>query len=412
MPRIAIAFAAIVALYGAQVWAAHDSGNDPKAVHAAVMIGCGLLQSALLLWLFNALRGRPVRFVLLSTLPAIVLLAVLSGIASNTDDDASAYMAYAKLPSFADAYAGPQQPSFSGGGFERIAQIWPRLPPLVYGPLWLAADRFLIGHAPTYDAALAILRGVNAVLIGLLAFALRRAGCDPATVAIAAVNPMLWFYFVIQAHNDLAPIVLIVAGIAIARTRPLLGTLVAAVAALIKIVFIALAALPSAGRRRWHVVLGYWATAIILVAAISWAFGGAPYMHAMALVGRTQIATRTDAAHLLASILHLAVAAVAAVAIVAAIARNVFVAPATYAFAAISTIVYPWYLGWCIPYAVRIPSFAATFFISAPAVAHLIDPHFSLSPSRSFAVLPLYYVVVIAACGYGIARRARVTAAE
>jgi hypothetical protein len=409
--RIAASSVAIVVLYGVQVWAAKDSGSDPRAVHALVMIGTGLLQSAALLQLYRDAARSSTRSIVLAVAPAAIALLVLSAFAPNTDDDAAAYVAYAKLPAFAQAYA-PSPVAIAGPGFERVAATWPQLPSLVYGPLWLAVDRGLIGWAPSYAAALGILRAVNVLLLGALVLGLRRAGCNAATLAVTALNPMLWFYFIVQAHNDLAPIVLVVAGTAIARTRPLLGSLVAGVAGLIKIVFVALAVLAYAGRRPWPRTVGYAAASVALTAVVSWAFGGAAYVRAIVEVGHMQIATRADTLHLLAALLHGALAAVAAAAIVAAVARNVFVGPAAYSFSAISTIVYPWYLGWCIPYAARIPAFAGVFFVSLPAVAHLIDPHFSLSPARSFALLVPYYAVVLVFVVRSavIARRTRLSA--
>jgi hypothetical protein len=411
--RIAAASVAIVVLYGAQVWAAKASGSDPHAVHALVMIVTGLLQSAALLQLYRDAGRSSARSIVLAVVPAAIALLVLSALAPNTDDDAAAYVAYAKLPAFAQAYA-PSPVAISSPGFERVASTWPQLPPLVYGPLWLAVDRALVGWAPSFAAALGILRAVNVVLLGALVLGLRRAGCNAATLAVTALNPMLWFYFVVQAHNDLGPLVLVVAGTAIARTRPLLGALVAGAAALIKIVFVAIAILAYAGRRAWPQTLAYAAASLAVTAVVSWVFGGAAYLHAMTEVGHMQIATRADLPHLFAASLHAVLAAIAAAAIVAAVARNAFVAPAAYSFSAISTIVYPWYLGWCIPYAVRIPTFTGVFFVSLPAIAHLIDPHFSLSPARSFALLVPYYAVVIVLVARSIvnARRTPLNAPE
>ena len=410
----AAACAAIVVLYAVQVWAARDSvQHGVHALHAAIMIGSGILQSAALFALRRAIVGDVLRRVTwLPAVSAAVMLA-LSTVCPNTDDDAAAYVGYAKQPTFGAAYAAPAS-HFTGNGFEVIPATWPALPALVYGPLWLAVDRALVGHAPSYAVALGTLRAFNALLLAALLLALRRLGCDRATLAVVALNPMLYFYFIVQAHNDLGPIVLVVAGAAVARTRPLLGALIASGAGLVKIVFVAIAPLAYAGRcsarRAWAIA----AASAVLVAGLSWLFGGAPYVRAMAAVGHTQIATRADAAHLVATALHLAVAAIALAAIVAAVTRRVFLRAATFAFSAVSSIIYPWYLGWCIPYALRVPGFAATFFILLPALAHLIDPHFSPWPERTFALLVPYYLAVIAFVVRDVlvARRGRVSASE
>lgn len=398
--RAVAAGAAVVALYAAQVWATNDSAHGgPRAGHVAIMLGTGLLQSLALLALYRALHGAAIRRARMFLAVGVAVMLLLSAACTNTDDDAAAYVAYAKLPTAASAYAPPPD-AYSGNGFDRngfdvIPKTWPELPPLVYGPVWLGLDRLVAGRAPTYAMALALLRGANALyLIGLLV-ALRRLGFGAATLAVAALNPMLYFYFIVQAHNDLLAILLVAAGMVIARRRPVLGALVAGAAGLVKIAFMPIAVLAYAGRLGARTTIALFAGVSAAAVAISALAGGAPYFRAMAAVGHTQIATRTDTLHLAAVILHAGVALVAAGALGAAVLRNAYAAPAAYSFSAISTIGYPWYLGWCIPYALRVPGFAALFFIWLPAIAHAIDPHFALLPQRTFALLVPYDLAII-----------------
>jgi hypothetical protein len=395
--RAAAAAVAIVVLYGVQVWTANDSApHGPTAMHAALMLATGIVQSAALFVLYRALRATRMRAAGAILAAAVAVMLLLSAFCANTDDDAAAYVGYAKLPAFTQAYRPPAGVTFSGNGFEAVSKTWPRLLPLVYGPLWLAEDRLVVGHAPTYAAALGILRAVNVLcLIGLL-IALRRLGFDRATLAVVALNPMLYFYYIVQAHNDLLPILLVAAGMVVARRRPLLGALIAGAAGLMKIAFVAIAVAAYAGRRSPRTALACAALSLAVTVAVSWLFGGADYLRAMAFVGHEQIAHHVDAPHVAAAALHAAVALIAAGALAWAIARGTFAAPAAYSFSAVSTIVYPWYLGWCIPYALRVPGFAATFFITLPAVAHFIDPHFPLYATHTFAVLAPYYVAIIA----------------
>jgi hypothetical protein len=414
--RAAAAAVAIVVLFGVQVWTANDSARSgPTAMHAALMLATGIVQSAALLALYRALRATQVRAAVPIVAAAMAAMLLLAATCTDTDDDAAAYVGYAKLPAFGDAYRPPAGVTFAGNGFEIIPKTWPHLLPLVYGPLWLAEDRLVVGHAPTYAAALGILRAVNAAfLIGLLV-ALRRLGFDRATIAVVALNPMLFFYFVVQAHNDLLPILLVAAGMAVARQRPLLGALIAGAAGLVKIAFVAVAVAAYAGRRGPRATLAYFALSLALTVAAGALFGGFDYLRAMAFVGHEQIANHVDALHVAAASLHAVVALIAAGALVLAVARGTFSAPASYSFSAISTIVYPWYLGWCIPYALRVPGFAATFFIALPAVTHLIDPHFSLYETHTFAVLAPYYIAIIVMVAREVwlarARRAAVPAA-
>jgi hypothetical protein len=392
---VPLAALALVALYAAQVVAAglsHRDGIGP--LFALVMLVTGGLQSLALLALYRALgaqTSRPTAWLVAGAAG----MALLSLVCANTDIDAYAYVGYAKLPAFHDAYR-PGALAFAGNGFEVINAYWgARLPALDYGPLWLLFDRLTVGPAPTYAAALLILRACNLIfLLGLLA-ALRGLGFGRPLLAVVALNPMLWFYYVVQAHNDLLAILLVVAGAALARRRPLLGALVAGGAGLVKITFVAIAVLAYAGRRKPATTVLYLALSVALTGAVSAAFGGADYLHAMLSAGHQQVAARSDLVHLVGVALHACLALVAAGALVVAIVRGEFAAPATFGFSAISTILYPWYFGWCIPYAVRIPRFTAAFFILLPALAHALDPHFSLYERHTFAVLDPYYALVL-----------------
>jgi len=393
---VALSVATILVLYALQIWIVDvTSASGPHAVYAATMIVCGALQSLALLWLFRALAAGESRGYawIVSGVAAMVLLSVVNAV--NTDIDASAYIARAKLATWHDAYRPPPV-SFHGNGFDVINVQWgPQLPGNVYGPLWLLVDRIVVRPAHTYASALLSLRLCNVILLlGLLA-ALRGLGQPRHVVALVALNPMLYFYYVVQAHNDLLAIVLVVAGTAIADRRPLLGALVASTAGLVKISFVALATFAYAGRRDLRsslLALGLSGGMVLLISAT---FGGSDYFEAMRVMGLKQIAARGSTAHLTTIVLHVAVAGIAAGALLWAFVRGRFAAPATYSYATISTIVYPWYLGWCIPYAVRASTFTAGFFISLPALGHLIDPHFSVFTAHPFAVLDLCLIAVI-----------------
>ena len=392
---VPLAALALVALYAAQVAVAGLSHRDgTRPLYAAVMLLSGGLESLALLALYRGLAGATARATAWLVAGAAGML-LLSLVCANTDVDAYAYVGYAKLAGFHDAYLPPAT-AFGGPGFGVINAYWgPRLPALDYGPLWLVFDRLAVGWAPSYATALLVLRICNVVFLIALLAALRQLGFARPLLAVVALNPMLWFYYVVQAHNDLMAILLVVAGAALAQRRPLLGALVAGCAGLVKITFVALAVLAYAGRRRPPATILYLALSLALTAAVSAAFGGADYLHAMLATGHEQLAARSDLLHAVGVVLHLCVAAVAGIALLWAIARGEFAPPATYGFSAISTIFYPWYLGWCIPYALRVPRFAAWFFIALPALAHALDPHFSLYERHTFAVLDPYYAVVL-----------------
>jgi hypothetical protein len=385
----------IVMLFALQVRITDLTYRDgTRPVYSAIMVLTAILQSIALFALYRSLATKR-KWHASMLVAAVAAMMLLSFFAANIDIDASAYVGYAKLPSFAAAYAPPDV-RFHGGGFEVINTNWgSRLPRLVYGPLWLMYDRVTVGHASDYATALAILRAFNVLWLLALLLAIRRLRAGQETVAIVALNPALYFYYVIEAHNDLLPILLVTVGMAIARRRPLLGAIVAGASGLMKLTFVLIATFAYAGREKPRQCLAYLCVVIAITTVGSVLFGGGNYLHAMTIVGHDQIASRSDASHAVGAILHACVAAVAVIATIAAMFGGIFLAPATYSFSAISTIIYPWYLGWCIPYALRVQSFAAVFFIGLPALSHLIDPHFSLYPAHTFAILDAYYIVII-----------------
>ena len=393
---VVVGVAAIVVLYAVQIWIADlTAAGGPHVVYGAIMVAAGALQSLALFGFYRVLSACdvPINHWIAGSVIAMVLLSVVN--AANTDIDASAYIGRAKLAAWHDAYRPPPV-SFHGQGFDIINVQWgPQLPANVYGPLWLLIDRLVVRHIPTYAAALLSLRLCNvAILLGMLA-ALGALRQPRGIIAVIALNPMVYFYYVVQAHNDLLAVALVVAGMAIAQRRPLLGALAASTAGLVKILFVALATFAYAGRRDLRFSLLAFGLSAGLVLLISALFGGSDYFAAMYTMGIKQIAARADTAHLTSIVLHVIAAGIAVVAFLWAFVGGRFGAPATYSYAAISTIIYPWYLGWCTPYALRVSTFTAMFFISLPALGHLIDPHFPLFARHSFAVVDLCLVALI-----------------
>ena len=111
------------------------------------------------------------------------------------------------------------------------------------------------------------------------------------------------------------------------------------------------------------------------------------------------------------SILRAAAALVSVAALIYAAVRRRFIAAGTYGFASLGPIVYPHYLGWCIPYALRATTFTAAFFISLPALSMIIDVRGSLYPAHYYAAgeVGLLAVVVWAAISFRQVLRERIS---
>jgi hypothetical protein len=397
----ALAFA-LTALFAVQVWITdlayrrEATFQDLNAWHAAAMFGTGVLQTLALFAVYRLLHARreDVRAIVVGGAAAMSILALSS---ANTYPDPLAYMGYAKLTHFGEAYAPPR--AVFPPAFHQVNARWgTRLVPLDYGPLWLAFDRFAVGRARSVPEALFILRAFNLAALAVLFAAILRLGAGPAPFALAALNPALYYYYVVQAHNDLMPIVLVVLGMLVARRNLPAGAFVAGCAGLMKVTFglVALvAAPPHLGRTR---AVAYLAVIVAVVCAGSMLFGGSPYLHALGGIGGVQLQTAAGTQFALRFAVHAFLTIVTIAATLAALFFSTFVAPAAYAFAGVAPIIEPNYLGWGVPYALRSPGFAAFYFATLPAIAHLIDAWFPLDPRSPYAIQDAFGALLAIAC--------------
>ncbi len=156
-----------------------------------------------------------------------------------------------------------------------------------YGPLFLGIVSVVVAVAGSHLVlGVLLIRFVEAIGLALLAVFVprlaRALGGDPARATWWVLSPVVLLDLVAGAHNDLLMIGLLVAGITLAiERRPLLGVVLCAVAATIKlpavaaIVFIAVvwarsAEVPAERARR---LLSCAAAAVMVVAAISFITG-------------------------------------------------------------------------------------------------------------------------------------------
>jgi hypothetical protein len=388
-------------LYVLQVWLTnryvaqfglHVVGRSVE--YSAAVLVTSIAQTALLFLLYRAMRSSN-----RGSLAFIVLAASAMSVASIVSVcpqfDAYAYAAYAKLGSLHAAYvhATPIHPA---PGFE--TRIWLGLPPSVYGPLWVAYNLVTVGLAPNFPIAFLVMRLAGIALIGCAAYALRRLDANPGTLAVVALNPFLYFYFVIEMHNDLLAIVLILAGAAIARRNLLLGSIVAAGAGLVKITFVLFAtlALDRSRLSPQRMLLGF--TAIVTtVGVVSAVFGGLPYLDAMLHTGTMQFEAASDARmHVVFEASHVTLGLIAVAATACAFFANAFLPIAAFSFYGTGAVIYPWYLGWCVPYAARMPAFTGPFFATLPVIATFIDPQMTFYPAHGWLGTDVFDIVVIA----------------
>jgi hypothetical protein len=305
-----------------------------------VSVGIGLAQT-LVLWLayrrLAAFRAR--RLVVAALCVAIGISAAVSFAVPMQSHDAYAYVGYAKVTHFRQAYDPPQTP-FTGT-FAPISHDWGvPMVPCVYGPLWLALDRGIAGSAETLGDALVRLRFLNLVLVAAIAGILIALRVPEAWVWLFAVNPVTWNYLVFSAHNDVVAVFLASAAVLATTLGWLpLAVLLAAGAALSKVTFVLAALAPFALLPAVRARIACVASTVLIAAAGSWFFGGRPYLAAMFDVGDKYGAA--PAQHAPVAVLHAALAALAVAAVCVALVRRYWIGSAIGARGVLYALVRP-----------------------------------------------------------------------
>ena len=280
------------------------------------------------------------------------------------------------------AYAPPNVP-FPGDLAFINARWGTPVPAATYGPLWLSVAHLVVAFVPTLFGKLLAFRAFSLLLFVALLALLRAYGLPPRMLALAALNPGLQLQFVVDAHNDLLPIVLVVAAAVLVRKLPWAACALIVVAALVKLPY-ALAGLPilaamqPAARR-------YAACAAVLAACalLSWFGGGAAYVRALAgYVVSSQSA----------GLLHGLAALAAAAAIVAAVAGARRLRGAVWLIPMLGAFTASWYAIWSLPYALGRRRVLAYLLLWFPLVSALVEPSLA-TPWTVFFVIPALVAV-------------------
>jgi hypothetical protein len=340
---------------------------------SCALLAIGALQAALLFSLGTARAGRNARPLVAITLCVAACVAVTALRAPYlTSNDVYAYIGYAKLQSSTDAYAPPNAPL--PAGFRVINEIWQRpLIPAAYGPLDLAIYRLALHRQTTLSGALFAARCVGLagiIALAALTFALTR---RVAFVPLVLLNPGLYQHSVIDAHNDIIAVDAVVLATLVAARSPLAGAIVAALSGAVKVNFALVGpALAGSGlRARGRVtILAGGAAGALLLSALA---GGQPYVHALGTVARAYAPQHGSIGGIVGSVTHGGLALFG----LAALALTVAGGPAPWSFAwslcGLAAAVYPGYLIWGLPYALRDVDGARLFLAILPLPSLTFD---------------------------------------
>ncbi len=342
---------------------------------------CVLLQTLAGVALWRAGRRRTfgrVAQTVVATCSAAMVLAALATPAL-TSFDIYYYVGSAHVP---NPYAPP--PRAFAGELAVINQInGVPIAPSPYGPVWSLLAGLALRPFPSLAAQLATLR-----VLGALAFlagvqAVRALRFPPSEVALMALCPGLIESFVLDAHNDMLPIALVLWASAGVRRAPALAAACAILAGGMKLPFLAIGALAFAGTgtRRGR-VLGAVAVAAGGL-ALSAALGGSRYLGAMRA---TSHAYRFALAEPSLNVLHglLALAALAALALAVIAAR--FWPSASWSFGGLGVAFFGWYVAWGLPYAALERRWFAPFILSLPALTFFLSTVYFVAPLERWAL--------------------------
>jgi hypothetical protein len=280
----------------------------------------------------------------------------------------------------------PPNAPFSGE-FSAINAWWHvPVPAATYGPLWMAVARMVTEFAPTLLLKMSALRLLGAALLGALVALLRAYGVPARILAVVAVNPALYFEFVLNAHNDLLPAAIIVAAAVVAPAWPALAAPLIAAAALIKAPFVLLG-LPVLTRvREGSARLASAIGAVALAVAASWFAGGRAYLSAL---------THYASASGLENAVHALVILAALAALASAVAGARRLRTAVWLLPILAVYTAPWYALWSLPYALAARRMLTYLAVWLPFVSWLIEPSFARVWTVAI-VVPLAVVLSLA----------------
>jgi multisubunit Na+/H+ antiporter MnhF subunit len=391
---------AIVAPFGAPghafpIAVSRDFGPRDGATSDAELV-IAMLESACLFALYRTLAGRSISrrivAIVATTFLAMLALALASPVANSSD--MYAYAAYAREP--LRAYA-PGRLHF-GGDYAAIDAMLAPIPPCVYGPLWLTVSHFALVPFARLATSLVALRGLEAGALLLCLWALRRIAVPFAVLALLAVDPAVFGLWIVDGHNDLFGVSLLVVALAVRKHRSL-RTILIVMAGLVKLPLVAIGSMLLAdesnlGRRVARVAL-----AIATCLLVSYALAGPAYFRYILAVG-----TRTRPFVEVA--LTSTAVAFEAFAFGAAIVARRFVPGLSWIWPSFSAYPAGWYGIWGLPYAF-VSGAAPAFLIAEPAVAYLFCWNYEVTPLAQVASL----LAVVVPLGYGVvvASRARRT---
>lgn len=371
---------------------------------AHVIVAVGIVASIFIQTLgLSALSfGMPDRYNRIAPAIVAILLAMLSVSSSVLTSADVFFYAYTSTLGL-EAYTATAVPLNSPYHF-----LLPNVPLTgnIYGPLWTEFNAAIASLGTTMHAKIIVLRVANVAFI-VIAFLLIRIMNLPRRVQIAfGLNPMLWLYFVVNAHNDIIAIVLCFSAIAIVRRYPRYAIAIIATAGAIKISYLVIGCCAFARlRSRTHLLFAA-SAAVLLSLSISWVIGGHGYFeNLVGYVYWSEDKRSADVQFVATAFTAMALLAIGA----STLTRRMFPAVA-WLFPLAALAAFPWYLIWGLPYAIVIRRGLAATLLLLPIGAALSDQIYGLQSVASFVMYSFFIFITTNVIRISIQRgRTRVT---
>jgi len=314
-----------------------------------------------------------------------LMLALALATPAATSFDMYAYIGSAHVASPYHPAAAP----FSGD-LSVINDIYGvPISPSPYGPVMLALVKLVATAAPTFALQLFALRGLGLLALLATLAALRALRVPSAALALVALNPGLMLQFVLDAHNDLVAIALVLWAAALARRSRPAALALAILAGGVKLPFLVVGALAFVGFDSLRARVASAVAAIAGGVALYAILGGGAFLEALSTTSRLYRAALLDP---VANALHVAVALAALAAVALALARRTYAPTAAWSFAALGATFFAWYVPWGMPYAALERRWFAPFLVAYPALSFVFATTYAASPAQA---IPLAAVIAL-----------------
>ena len=363
-----------------------------------VVFGLCALCEAGLIYALARLRSSAARTLRIAVPLGVLAMIALSLRTDFTNGDVYYYVYYGKTPTLAAAYVQqPRMPEFSPA-FQGLRHILTTpVVASVYGPPWVALDRLIVAPARSLEEAVNFVRAASALALVLTLLLIAALRLPPPLTAAIALNPGLYYSYVVQSHNDIYAILATVAGVLMLRWRsPVLAAGFGALAGALKlsVVFVALATLADAPKLRTRLALA--AAILVGCAAFIWFVGGPGHVRTMLAVGSTMAGKQTSPlAHAMRLAIQIVAVGFAMITVAAAVVFRRRFGAGSLVFPGVSGLVEPWYFPWGLAYALGDSRRTTVFCAALPLLVFASDA--GLTDAVPVHVTPLIIAVIVLA---------------